>query len=310
MSDGYRIVRAPDGRDLEVLLEGADEGMLLVFQHGSPGAAVPFPTFDRAAAQRGIRLATMSRAGFGRSTRLQGRVVADAAADVAAIADHLGVERFVTAGWSGGGPHAIATGALLPDRVLAVATIAGAGPWDGEGLDWSAGMGEDNVQEYSTAASDPDALLEWMGPHVDSMRDIAPDDIVAELRTLISDVDEPALSGELGDVLAASFHHAFRDGLWGWYDDDLAFTRPWGFDLGQVRVPVAIWQGRRDLMVPFSHGEWLVEHVPSSHARLRPEHGHLSLAIGSIGEILDDLLALAGGDDGGGGAPEPPAGAP
>lgn len=292
----------PDGRDLEVLVEGAPDGTLLVFHHGSPGAAVPFPAFDRAAAERDIRLVSFSRAGFGRSSRKEGRVVADAASDVAAIADHLAVERFVTAGWSGGGPHAIACGALLPDRVLAVATIAGVGPWDGSGLDWTAGMGEDNITEYTTAARDRDALLAWMRPNVEALREVAPGDIVEQLRTLISDVDEASLTGELGDVLAEGFHRAFLEGPWGWFDDDLAFTRPWGVDLSSVRVPVAIWQGAHDLMVPFAHGEWLAGHIPGAHPRLHPEHGHLSLAVGKIGEIFDDLLALAKGE-GPGGAP-------
>jgi pimeloyl-ACP methyl ester carboxylesterase len=298
----YRTIRTPDGRDLEILIEGADDGMLLVFQHGSPGSAVPFRTFDRVALERGIRLVEFSRAGFGDSSRKEGRIVSDAATDVEAIADALGADRFVTIGWSGGGPHALATGALQPDRCLAVATIAGVGPWDGAGLDWLAGMGEDNVVEYSTAARDRDELREWMTPAVEALRDARPDDIVRELRSLISEVDEASLTGELGDVLAASLRHAFEHDMWGWYDDDLAFTRPWGFDLASLRVPVAVWQGGKDLMVPFAHGEWLVEHIPSAHGRLHPEHGHLSIAVGMIGEIFDDLVALAKGE-GRGGAP-------
>ena len=106
-------------------------------------------------------------------------------------------------------------------------------------------------------------------------------------------MDEASLDGALGELLAESFHRAFVDGLWGWYDDDLAFVRPWGFDLSAIAVPVSVWQGRHDLMVPFSHGEWLVQHVANARSRLRPEHGHLSLAVGSIGEIFDDLLEAA-----------------
>ena len=294
-------ISLPDGRTLEAVDEGDPEGMLLVLHHGSPGAAVPFPTFDRAARERGIRLVEYSRAGFGGSSRKEARVVADAAADTAALADALETDRFLVMGWSGGGPHALACAALLPDRVLACATLAGVGPWDGEGLDWLAGMGEENVVEYSTAARDHEALLEWMRPEVQVLATIEPDRIVEGLRTLISDVDEAALTGEFGAVVADSFHNAFRNGEWGWYDDDLAFTRTWGFDLSSIRVPVAIWQGARDLMVPFAHGQWLLEHIPGAHSRLHPEHGHLSMAVGMIGEIFDDLRALAK-DDGRGGA--------
>jgi pimeloyl-ACP methyl ester carboxylesterase len=287
-------LKLPDGRTLEAVDEGEPGGTLLVFHHGSPGAAVPFEPFDRAAVERGIRLVTLSRAGFGDSSRQEGRSVVDAAADTAALADHLGVERFVTIGWSGGGPHALACAALLPERVTAAATMAGVAPYEADGLEWTGGMGEDNQIEYPLAARDPDELLRWMEPQVEALSKVKPEEIVAELRSLISAVDEAMVDGELGELLAASLRRAFRDGPWGWYDDDLAFVRPWGFDPSSIAVPVSIWQGREDLMVPFAHGQWLVEHVPTARSRLRPEHGHLSLAVGAIGEILDDLLEAAG----------------
>jgi pimeloyl-ACP methyl ester carboxylesterase len=279
---------------LEAVVQGADEGTLLVFHHGSPGAAVPFAPFDRAAAERGIVLALYSRPGFGESTRHEGRSVASAAADVAALADHLGHERFLAAGWSGGGPHALACAALLPDRVRAAASIAGVAPYDAEGLDWTADMGEVNQAEYPTAARDPDELRRWMGPHAEAMAVIEADQIVAEMRSLLSDVDAAQVTGEFGDHLAASFRAAFRRGRWGWFDDDLAFVRDWGFDLARIDVPVSVWQGRRDLAVPIAHGEWLAAHIPSARVHLRPEHGHLSLVVGAIGEILDDLLEAGG----------------
>jgi pimeloyl-ACP methyl ester carboxylesterase len=291
MTSSLMALSLDDGRVLEALVQGDPDGETLIFHHGSPAAAVPFPAFDRAAAKRGLRLVTYSRPGFGDSTRHEGRSVASCASDVAALADHLSAERFVTAGWSGGGPHAIACAALLPDRVLAAATIAGVAPYDADGLDWTAGMGEDNQIEYPLAARDPEGLLEWMAPQVEAMSEIAPDEIVGALRSLISDVDEASLTGEIGEVLAASLHRAFVNGTWGWYDDDLAFVGPWGFDVGSITVPVTIWQGRHDLMVPISHGEWLAANIPSARSQLRPEHGHLSLALGSIGEIFDDLVA-------------------
>lgn len=280
----------PDGRTLEAVDEGDPRGTLLVCHHGSPAAAVPFEPFDRAAAERGIRLVTLSRAGYGGSSRHEGRSVASAAADAAALADHLGSERFLTMGWSGGGPHALACAALLPERVSAVATIAGVAPYDADGLVWTEGMGESNQFEYPLAARDPDGLLDWMRPMVDALAVAEPDEVVQELRTVISEVDEAALSGAVGELFATSLRRAFLDGPWGWFDDDLAVVRAWGFELSSIRAPVSVWQGRQDLMVPFAHGEWLVAHVPTARARLRPEHGHLSLAVGSMGEILDDLL--------------------
>jgi pimeloyl-ACP methyl ester carboxylesterase len=287
-------ISLPDGRRLHAQSEGDPDGVLLVLHHGSPGAAVPFPTFDRAAAERGVRLVTYSRPGFGGSSRREGRRVVDCAADVAALVDHLGAERFLTVGWSGGGPHALACAARLPERVMAAATIAGVAPYDAEGLDWTAGMGEDNQVEYPLAAIDPEAHLIWMRPFAEELAKVTPEAVVATLRTVISDVDEAWLAGELGDVTASSFREAFRDRLWGWRDDDLAFVAPWGFDPSDIRVPVTIWQGDHDLMVPPAHGRWLLEHIPTARSGLRPEHGHLSLAIGAVGEILDDLLEAGG----------------
>jgi pimeloyl-ACP methyl ester carboxylesterase len=221
--------------------------------------------------------------------------VADAAADTAALADHLGAERFLTAGWSGGGPHALACAALLPERVLACATIAGVAPWDAQGLDWIAGMGATNQLEYTQAARDPAEHLRWMEPQRGWLETADAQVVLDELASVISDVDEASLDGDLGEMVAASFREAARNGILGWYDDDLAYTRPWGFDLASIRVPVSVWQGARDLMVPFAHGQWLAAHVPGARAHLYPEHGHLSLAVASIGLILDELLETTGG---------------
>ncbi len=294
MGERWVAVELADGRSLEAVVQGAPDGTLLVFHHGSPSAAQPFEPFHRASAERGISLALVSRAGFGESSRQEGRAVASAAADAAALADHLGHGTFLTAGWSGGGPHALACAALLPDRVRAAATIAGVAPYDAEGLDWTAVMGEDNQIEYPTAARDPDELLRWMEPHAQAMATIEADEIVAEMRSLMSGVDAAQVTGEFGENLAASFRSAFRHGPWGWYDDDLAFVRGWGFDPSEIRVPVSIWQGRQDLMVPITHGEWLAAHIPGARAHLRPEDGHLSLGVGAFGEILDDLLEASG----------------
>jgi pimeloyl-ACP methyl ester carboxylesterase len=294
VGEHWVTVPLPDDRAIEVVVQGAEDGSLLIFHHGSPGSAQPFEPWHAAAADRGIEIAFPSRAGFGGSTRQEGRTVASAAADAAALADHLGRETFLTAGWSGGGPHALACAALLPGRVRAAASVAGVAPYDAEGLDWTGGMGEDNQFEYPLAARDPAALLEWMESQTEPMSRIEPDEWVRRLDSLMSDVDARSVTGSFGEYLAGSYRGAFRDGAWGWYDDDLAFVGDWGFDVADVRVPVSVWQGREDRFVPITHGEWLAAHIPGARAHLRPEHGHLSLGVGAFGEILDDLLEAAG----------------
>jgi len=122
---------------------------------------------------------------------------------------------------------------------------------------------------------------------------ITGDQVAEALGGLITEVDRTALTGELAEVLAASLRLAAADGLEGWLDDNLAFVAPWGFDISSISVPVAVWHGRQDKMVPFSHGEWLVEHIPSAEARLRDDEGHLSLVANRLGDILDGLVSLA-----------------
>ncbi len=282
-----------DGRSLEVAVAGHADGDVVVLHHGTPGSGRPLRSFVDAAAVRGIRLISYSRPGYAGSSRSEGRTIADCVADVVEIVDHLGVGRFATMGWSGGGPHTLACAALLPDRVTACATIAGVGPWGVEGLDFLGGMGPENHEEFSAALESADALQAYLEPEAEAFAGLSGEQVAAALGGLVSDVDRAALTGEFADHLAAGLQHAVRDGIWGWFDDDLAFTRPWGFDLSSIRVPVSVWQGAQDLMVPFAHGQWLAANVPGARPLLRPEHGHLSLAVAAFGEIIDDLMAVS-----------------
>ncbi|MGH2528855.1 MAG: alpha/beta fold hydrolase [Actinomycetota bacterium] len=283
-------VTAPDGRSLDAAVAGPEDGTPLVFHHGTPGAVILFEPFIEDAATRAFRFITYSRPGYGGSTRHPGRSVADCATDVSALVDHLGAPRFCTIGWSGGGPHALACAALLPDRVIAAATIAGVAPYPAEGLDWMAGMGEENVEEFGAALAGPEALGSYLEREAKALADLRGDDIIEALGDLVSDVDKAALTGALGEFLAGNFHEALGEGMWGWFDDDLAFVRNWEFSLSSIRVPATIWQGAHDRMVPFAHGKWLAASVPSVRPRLEPDHGHLSLAVGSFGRILDVLI--------------------
>lgn len=270
-----------------------DSGNLpLVFHWGTPSAAVWFEPLARATAQAGLRLVTYSRPGYAGSSPRTGRTVADAAADVAAILDALGADTFVTMGWSGGGPHALACAALLPDRCTAAASLAGVAPFDAEGLDWLAGMGSENVDEFSAAIEGEVALGVALEKMARDLQAIQGADVVTALGGLVSEVDKRALTGEFADTLAESFRRAVSAGIAGWRDDDLAFTRSWGFDLDTIRRPVAVWQGGQDRMVPFSHGEWLAAHIPTAHVHFHPDEGHLSLGVAALDRIVADLAEL------------------
>ena len=279
-----------------MLVSGPADGLALVFHSGTPsGLAVLRPMTDAAAA-RGLRTVQYARPGYSGSPPHPGRRVADAAADVTAILDWLGLDTFVTAGWSGGAPHALACAAALPGRCLAAATIGGVAPYDSPGLDWLAGMAQENVDEFEAALAGELQISQFLEAAATQLRDITGTAVAAALGGLVSAVDAAAASGDFADYLAASFRGALQQGIAGWRDDDLAFVRDWGFAVGSgdLRVPVAIWQGDQDRMVPYAHGEWLAAHVTGARPRMMPGHGHLTLITKAFGQILDDLLGLAG----------------
>lgn len=285
-------IELPDGRVLEAEVTGPSDGAVLIYHHGTPECVLQDPMIQRTSSAHGLRLVTWSRPGYAGSTRAAGRTVADIAADTAVVLDHLGVEDCLVAGWSGGGPHALACAALLPDRVRAALVIAGVAPYDAEGLDFLAGMGEDNLVEFGAALEGEASLRAFLDQVRPEMVDIQADQVSASMASLLPPTDVEMLTGEFGDHLAASFRHAVSTGIDGWLDDDLAFGRPWGFDLADISVPVAIWQGSADLMVPPGHGAWLAEHVPGATVHLEEGLGHLSIAAGSMDRVIAELVEL------------------
>jgi len=286
-------VRLAGGRNVQALTAGPGDLLPLVFHTGTPAGLVHYQPIVDAAAGAGLRSVLYSRPGYGGSDPLPGRTVATAAADVEAILDHLGVGYFVTAGWSGGGPHALACAALLPDRCLAAATIAGVAPYPATGLDWLDGMAEENIIEFSAALGGADKLAAPLAEAAARMGDVTGADIVDAFGGLVTAPDKAALTGEFADYLAQLTTSAVASGTAGWRDDNLAFVTDWGFALNDVRVPVTVWQGDQDAMVPFSHGQWLACHIPAARARLLDGEGHLSLVAGFIGAICADLAAAA-----------------
>jgi pimeloyl-ACP methyl ester carboxylesterase len=289
-----RLIPTPDGRQLEVRIVGPERGRILLFHHGSPGGGLPSPTWIAAAAERDLRYVCIVRPGYGDSMRHAGRSVADVAPDVIAVLDALDAGHVLTLGISGGGPHALATAALLPDRVAAAATIGSVAPYEADGLDFLAGMGSENIEEFGAAVAGSAELAAFLEAAAPAFRTATGTQIAAAFGDLVPEVDRAALTGEMADSLAADIRASLRNGIWGWHDDDLAFTKPWGFDLASIRIPVTVWQGEQDRMVPYAHGRWLAGRIPGVHARLLAEHGHLSLQAKSIGMIFDELISGAG----------------
>jgi pimeloyl-ACP methyl ester carboxylesterase len=293
MAESTQLLELPDGRLIDVLMAGDPQGVPLVLHHGTPGDATIFADWHEPCLARGLRLISASRPGYATSTRVPGRSVAQVAADVSTLLDRLGYSRFVSAGWSGGGPHALACAALLPDRCTAVATLAGVGPFTADDLDFLAGMGEENIAEFGAALNGEAALRVWMQENAEPFRSVSGEMLVEAFGSLVPPIDQEVLVGGYATTLAAAFRRALEAGFDGWIDDDLACLQPWGFGPEDIRGPVTVWQGERDLTVPFAHGRWLVEHIPHARGQLVPEHGHFSLITRYRDVMLDDLLSDA-----------------
>jgi pimeloyl-ACP methyl ester carboxylesterase len=263
-----------DGGSLHAYDTGADASspLTLVWHHGSPQTGAPLEPVLAAASARGIRLVSYGRPSYGGSTPRPGRDVASAAADVAAIAGVLGVDRFAVMGASGGGPHALACAALLPERVTGAVTLAGIAPRT-DAYDWFAGM---------AAPGGLRAAVEGRAARAAFAEDEAFDP------SQFLPVDWAALEERWGS-LGADAMRAGEAGPDGLIDDDVAFAAPWGFDLARIVAPVLLVQGEDDRVVPAKHASWLLAHIPRASLWMRLDDGHVSV-LDVVPDAMDWLL--------------------
>jgi pimeloyl-ACP methyl ester carboxylesterase len=274
-----RFVNVEDGRTLAFEQYGDPDGSPVFLLHGTPGCRLSGQHPDESRViDAGLRLITYDRPGYGQSARRKGRRVVDCVADVAAIADELGIDRFFVKGGSGGGPHALAVGARLPHRVTRVACDVGVAPYEAEDIDWLAGMDPTNVREFKWALAGEETLrpeLEKQAEQAIAKVDADPKALLNEFNLSASDLavlEDPRVQQRL----RATTREAFANGVSGWVDDDLAFTVPWGFDVSELEVPVEIRYGATDVLVPAAHGAWLAAHVPNAIVTVDDTGGHLS----------------------------------
>jgi pimeloyl-ACP methyl ester carboxylesterase len=283
-------IRTSDGRTIAVAEWGDPKGVSLIAFHGTPGGRISWWEDPTIYARHGLRRLTFDRPGYGESTRLPGRGVADVVPDVVAIADALGVDRFAITGGSGGGPHVLACAALLPDRVIRCQAAVSIAPYGMEGLDWLAGMTEGNVIEFRAALAGEPA----MRVVADREARITVERLTAGRADFMSDAyemsDADVAQMEKHRVrIAAHVLNALAPGVDGWVDDMIAFTQPWGFEVGDIAVPVYLQYGRDDNLVPAAHGDWLSAHIRTTKVAAL-ESGHL----GDDSLVESDMAWLAG----------------
>jgi pimeloyl-ACP methyl ester carboxylesterase len=284
-----RRMRTADGRHLMVERLGDPHGRPVFLLHGTPGSRLGPAPRGMVLYQRGTQLIAYDRPGYGGSDRLAGRSVADVAQDVRAIADELGLERFAVVGRSGGAPHALACAALMPERITRTAALVTLAPRDADGLDWFEGMAASNVLEYTSASDDPAGLTErFILRSAEIRKD--PIRLLDDLRRELTESDRMVVSDAgVRSMLLRNYQEALRSSAYGWIDDALAFCSPWGFDPADIKGPVMLWHGEKDVFSPVGHSRWLAQRIPGATAVLEPAAAHFD-ALHALPRILTWLL--------------------
>jgi len=254
---------AADGRLLRYCGYGPPGGRPVISLAGTPGTRWERPDVVTAFEAAGLRVVAPERPGYGGTTRQPGRSVADAAADVARIADAVGWPRFAVTGFSGGGPHALACAALLPGRITCCAAVASPAPADAEGVDFFADRRLGSAEDFRLARVGEQALRPYLAARAGE-----------GLAVLKASPERAAVAGPGRPAAPDSGREtrlrAMYLGLDGWIDDDIALVRPWGFDLARITAPVSLWHGARDTQVPRAHADWLMARLPSATAYEHP----------------------------------------
>lgn len=286
-----KLIETADNRLLEVLATGEKHSSAVVFHHGTPGHAVFWERIFETWNFKQVMGIAMSRPGYGQSTRNIGRSVASQILDTAAVLDSLEIDNFVSVGWSGGGPHALADN--FDSRSRGSLLLAGAAPYKIEGFNFMDGMGPENVEEFESALQGIEVIERWLSENASTLPKVGPETIAKDLGGLVSKPDVEALNGGLALVIARSFNLGLHNDFSGWIDDDLAFTRDWGFDLDELDKPVLIVQGDMDFMVPQTHAQVLKGLLKRGTYISRENQGHISILknfsveLGSLVNLLE-----------------------
>jgi len=279
------LIELPDGRYLEVATLGEPSGHTVLFHHGTPGSANLVKMLAPLAEDGSLFIVTSSRAGYSKSSRLEGRDVASVVGDVRVALDSLGRGDYVVVGWSGGAPHALACAALDAPRCLAAWSLASVVPTN-LNFDWTEGMGPENVEEFALAKEGGPEYEARMAMYGDAFAVATKDNVVEMFGGLLSEPDKAVLEPESArEEFAASMRQGFEFGWRGFYDDDQAIMKEWGFDPTTITVPVSVWFGDQDLMVPRTHGEWLAKSLPTARKRFFAGDGHVSLVVNHLDEL-------------------------
>jgi len=276
-------------RRLAYIEMGDPDGLPLIYCHGFPGSGREACLLDAPARAAGARVIAPHRPGYGNSDFTPLRRMADWARDVAALADHLGLARFALLGVSGGAPYALACAWSLRGRIDGCTLVCPLGPVYLEAV--LAQMNPLVRLNLGLARRVPvlyDLLVGSLTAGLDAAR---PAPLVRLRRLNLNAADRAALAGPgIGRILDQSIADALRGGARGARQDLALYLRDWGFPLEELNLPVDLWHGAADAIVPLSHAHWYARHLPRVRLHLVPGEGHYSLPLGHAGTILRTLL--------------------
>ncbi|GAC1445485.1 MAG: alpha/beta hydrolase [Mycobacteriales bacterium] len=286
-TDPSKVLTTPDGRRLAWTECGDPHGRPLLWFHGSPSSrldAAPGGPYSAELADLGVRLIGADRPGYGLSATHPGRTMLTVAEDTATLADTLDLDRVALAGWSGGGPFALAVAARLGNRVSGVAVLAGVAPTELAGPDDLA-----EADLFALVRADPAALAERFRQLADVMRNDPFSAALSLVGDFLSEADLAAVSDPAyAAAMAASLSEAARSNLAGYQQDLDALTADWPFPLTDVTQPVILLHGRQDRIVPMRHGQALANALPNAALTITDD-GHLSI-VGQLPALANTLL--------------------
>ena len=281
-------LKLPDSRCIEYIDNGVSSKSALILHHGTPTSMTVWGTWLAAAAELGIRAIAFTRPGYASSDRKVGRSIIDANEDLEEILNQLAVENFVSVGWSGGGPYALASGLL--NKCSGVQLIASVSPYDAEDFDWFQDQTPEMVEEAKISARSLEDSINFKENYYKEFRDMTAEQFLTEYAKRSSFESFETIYREFSKDLSFSMHDALRDGVIGYAEDEYAFLRNWGFDTKEIQVPVLIWQGLDDLSVSPHMARWLNANISNPTLKLLEGQHHSSIMVEKRAEILNAAI--------------------
>lgn len=264
-------------RRVAVCDAGDPDGSVVLYFHGSPGSRLDVAFGDEVAKAAGVRVVSFDRPGYGGSQPAPFGL-ASIARDVEVIADTLGIGRFASFGWSGGGPFALASAAVLGERVSRVGVASGPGPFQEVpgGLEF---LGEGDLAALALLPAEPVRAAEKFAEGSEIMLSVRDDEgaLTMGMEALLGEADadvfaDPALRHHLFVMISEGLRQGTIGGGW----DNVAWVGPWDINLSDVRCPVHLWYGQDDPMIPLTHGRWLEQHLKQATLTTLAGEGHLA----------------------------------